>query len=619
VQHEQVQQRLQSQRTAAMSVLADQCRDNGLVARSLALESAATTPRMAVEAAVASGQVSYAALLDKGGKVVDEQGATSLPPAQLVTEPTCDQGIASSAALSLARVEVQGGTTPGRQAVVVRTMDRDALVGLRAAIGTTADVTLLHGRDVLATTATAAQARALARVQPSAPTVKARDAGSRIAVYQPPTTGVPWTVVLDQPRPGLLVGEPSIVALGLLLLVAVGALLALLARSLTRPITALTEQAEQVAQGRFDHPVDAGGETEVRRLGGAFNRVTDELRRNAAALEQSRDDLRESLDRVGEALVSTHDIYGLLGVALETALTAAPARAGVVLQARADRSLEMVSQEGLRDASMPLPTELSMGEGVLGRVAESGTTVRGRLGSGPADLRPVPGEPAVGEVLAVPLRSTGRPFGVLALYGPVGQAFDAATEEAVRTLAGQVGVAVDNVASHREAQRLSTTDPLTGLWNFRYLSMSLAREVERSTRFERPFAVLMLDLDFFKRVNDEHGHARGDEVLRELSDRVQEQIREVDVFARYGGEEFVVVLPETTLEGATQLADRICAAIRREPFRHEGEADLALTVSIGAAAFPEHGASPAILMRAADQALYTAKRTGRDRWNIPSD
>ena len=194
--------------------------------------------------------------------------------------------------------------------------------------------------------------------------------------------------MLDQRRPGLLVGEPSIVALGLLLLVAVGALLALLSRSLTRPITALTEQAEQVAQGRFDHPVDAGGETEVRRLGGAFNRVTDELRRNAAALEQSRDDLRESLDRIGEALVSTHDIYGLLAVALETALTAAPARAGVVLQARADRSLELVSQEGLRDASMPLPTELSMGEGVLGRVAESGTTCAAGLGPVPPTCVP---------------------------------------------------------------------------------------------------------------------------------------------------------------------------------------------------------------------------------------
>ena len=124
---------------------------------------------------------------------------------------------------------------------------------------------------------------------------------------------------------------------------------------------------------------------------------------------------------------------------------------------------------------------------------------------------------------------------------------------------------------HQEAQRLSTTDALTGLWNFRYLSMSLAREIERATRFDRPLAVLMLDLDHFKQVNDTHGHQRGDAVLRELAQRVQEQIREVDTLARYGGEEFVVVLPETTVEGAAQLAERICDAVRRDPFGAEGE------------------------------------------------
>jgi diguanylate cyclase (GGDEF)-like protein len=147
--------------------------------------------------------------------------------------------------------------------------------------------------------------------------------------------------------------------------------------------------------------------------------------------------------------------------------------------------------------------------------------------------------------------------------------------------------------------------------------MSLAREIERSTRFDRPLAVLMLDLDHFKQVNDAHGHARGDTVLRELASRVQEQIREVDTFARYGGEEFVVVLPETTVEGAAQLAERICAAVRREPFRHDGEEPLHVTVSVGGAAFPEHGSSPATLMRAADKALYVAKGGGRDRWHVP--
>ena len=244
--------------------------------------------------------------------------------------------------------------------------------------------------------------------------------------------------------------------------------------------------------------------------------------------------------------------------------------------------------------------------------------MRGRLGSGPAELEPTVGEPDAGEVLAVPVRSMGNVVGVVALYDRIdGRAFESADEDALRTLAGQASIAVDNVHLHHEAQRLSTTDPLTGLWNFRYLSMSLAREIERSTRFDRPLAVLMLDLDHFKLVNDTHGHARGDSVLRELAHRVQEQIREVDTFARYGGEEFVVVLPETSVEGAAQLAERICVAVRREPFRQEGEESLDITVSIGGAAFPDHGSTPATLMRSADKALYVAKGEGRDRWHVP--
>jgi diguanylate cyclase (GGDEF)-like protein len=618
VQRDQIGQRLDDQRAAAVALFADRCRGDGLVARSLALESAATSPRAAVESAVA-GQVTYAAVLDPSGKVLADAGTAPLAGPDLLARPTCDAGTESSDAVAVARVAVTGGSRPGLTAVVLTRYDPQALQSVRSALGSSSDVTLMQGSKVVSSTASDARAAGVASARPT-------DIGSgvvthdgRLVVYEAAGPGLPWTLALDEAQPTARLKEPAFVVLGLLVLAAVVALLALVARSLTRPITALTEQAEQVAQGRMDSPVDAGADAEVRRLSGAFNRITDQLRRNAAALEQSRDDLRDSLDRMGEALVSTHDVYALLGVALETALTAAPARAGVVLLTGADRSLELVAQEGLRDAGLAMPTGLGMGEGVLGRVAESGLSVRGRLGSGQPSLRPVPGEPSTGEVLAVPLRSGGRPYGVLALYSPAGEPFDAVTEEAMRTLAGQVGIAVDNVQLHREAQRLSTTDPLTGLWNFRYLSMSLAREVERSSRFQRPFAVLMLDLDYFKKVNDDHGHARGDTVLRELAERVQEQIREVDVFARYGGEEFVVVLPETTLDGATQLAERICAAIRREPFSQPGEADLTLTISAGVAAFPQHGGSPATLMRAADQALYNAKRGGRDRWCVASD
>jgi diguanylate cyclase (GGDEF)-like protein len=169
----------------------------------------------------------------------------------------------------------------------------------------------------------------------------------------------------------------------------------------------------------------------------------------------------------------------------------------------------------------------------------------------------------------------------------------------------------------RELFERSVRDPLTGLYNRAYFLEQLGATAEAGAARGLGLAVLMLDVDHFKRVNDTYGHARGDAVLRELAHRVQEQIREVDTFARYGGEEFVVVLPETTVDGAAQLAERICVAVRRTPFQSEGEEPLDVTLSVGGAAFPEHGSSAATLMRAADRALYVAKGEGRDRWHVP--
>ena len=199
-----------------------------------------------------------------------------------------------------------------------------------------------------------------------------------------------------------------------------------------------------------------------------------------------------------------------------------------------------------------------------------------------------------------------------------GRPFDDADLETIRTFAVQASVALDNVLLHQEAQRLSVTDGLTGLGNYRFFQNTLAREIERATRFHRSLAVLMLDLDLFKQVNDAHGHPVGDAVLVEVADRVRDEIREVDVVARYGGEEFVVVLPETGREGAGYTADRICTAIRRRPIS-VGGLDLRITVSVGVAVFPTHGDTPASIVRAADEALYAAKGEGRDRWRMAPD
>jgi two-component system cell cycle response regulator len=225
-------------------------------------------------------------------------------------------------------------------------------------------------------------------------------------------------------------------------------------------------------------------------------------------------------------------------------------------------------------------------------------------------------EPKADQLISVPLRTGAGVLGVLNLYDRVdGQPFDDADLETIQSFAGQAAVAIDNVLLHQEAQRLSVTDALTGLGNYRFFQQNLAREVDRAARFGRPLSLLMLDLDRFKQVNDAHGHQVGDAVLMQVADRIREEVREVDVVARYGGEEFVVVLPETGEEGAQQLAGRVCERIRGVPL-HTSAGDLEVTVSIGVAVYPEHGDSPSSLVRAADQALYVAKREGRDRWRL---
>lgn len=169
-------------------------------------------------------------------------------------------------------------------------------------------------------------------------------------------------------------------------------------------------------------------------------------------------------------------------------------------------------------------------------------------------------------------------------------------------------------APHLDLARLaalSQTDSLTLLYNRRYLDDVLPREIDRARRYAHPLSILMIDLDQFKRVNDEHGHGVGDEVLRALGDRLRAFSRLADVSARWGGEEFLVLMPETDGQRAREVAERLCAGIGRQPYATSA-GELVVTLSIGVAAL-EPGDDKIALVRRADDALYRAKRSGRDR------
>jgi len=167
---------------------------------------------------------------------------------------------------------------------------------------------------------------------------------------------------------------------------------------------------------------------------------------------------------------------------------------------------------------------------------------------------------------------------------------------------------------HEEIYRLTIVDGLTEVHNQRYLLEFLDRELARSVRHARPLCLLMIDIDRFKAVNDTFGHLCGDYVLRELSHRIKDQVRREDLFARYGGEEFSMVLVETHLAEAREVAGRVRASVSARPFTFETES-LPLTVSIGIACTDggERGLTTAELIRRADEQLYKAKANGRDR------
>ncbi len=514
---------------------------------------------------------------------------------------------------------------PDGMVVAAQNVDTGFLDRLAASSG--ADVALLTNAGTSTLAAPAAPPR-----QATAPP---RGATRHLAVG--PGQPLPLVISVHSSDP---IGLYALLAAGVLLVAAAAVLMARwLGRSTTRPLAELARAADRVASGGLDTRVPVARDDEVGRLAGTFNRMTRELQAYVQALTASRDQLRGHLAILGDTLSSTHDLHRILQVILQTALSATSARAGLVLLIDADGRLVARCAEGLTGRwdvpETDLPTlRLPLGEGILGKVAATGEPRRGISGPGGT----VAGEPACRTYVAVPicapasadeadLAGHGGTLGVLALYDRLGaEEFDDADLHTLRTFAGQAGVAVHNVRVHEEAQRLSLTDPLTGLWNYRYLRESLRREVERASRFGRMLTVLVLDLDHFKDVNDTYGHAAGDTVLSEFAQRIRVGLREVDVAFRQGGEEFVVLLPETDAYGGAIVAERLGAAIRDIPVPIDSRrVDAAtgrpvdrirISVSIGIAVYPEHGTTAQQVLDAADDALYAAKHAGRDTYRL---
>lgn len=169
-----------------------------------------------------------------------------------------------------------------------------------------------------------------------------------------------------------------------------------------------------------------------------------------------------------------------------------------------------------------------------------------------------------------------------------------------------------------QAKEVSHTDALTFLSNRRQILKDLQNEVIFSDRYGTPFSISMLDIDFFKTINDTYGHIVGDEVLRNLGSELRNHIRYPDSIGRYGGEEFLIVLPHSTLKAASEQAERLCNYVRSLSMK-SGEQEIRITVSLGVAQYKTHKENWEALLNRADAALYQAKNNGRNRWAVSED
>jgi diguanylate cyclase (GGDEF)-like protein len=411
----------------------------------------------------------------------------------------------------------------------------------------------------------------------------------------------------------------NLLSLGLVGAVALGMAAIIGHILIIRRLREVVRTAEIVRAGDLSARADVGGNDEIAAMGHAFNAMAERLATMVKSEQETRDGLAE---RVNEL-----DLINRLGELLQACLTVREAYAVI----------ERILKELFRGESGAV-FACSPSRNLIEAVARWGPTPQSTAGvfaieecwalrSGRVhvvdDMRTGPlcthlPSPAPAAYLCTPLVAQGDALGILYMgFVGRGRLTPAPLSEAKRRLAAavaeHVALGLANVRLREVLRSQSIRDPLTGLFNRRYMEETLEREVRRAQRAGRPMVVLMMDLDHFKRVNDDFDHDAGDALLREIGAALLRNLRREDVACRFGGEEFVLVLPEASLADAERRAEELRSEIKRLRVSDKGRLLGPVTVSIGLAAYPEHGLAGDALLHAADSALYRAKREGRDR------
>ena len=519
------------------------------------------------------------------------------------------------------------GETRGRLGVVTgsTTTASELVRGLKGATGLEAHV--LRNDTTLAATLPGVE-------QAPADTGEVEVAGESFraaydSVSEPAGPPVRLGVLSPDSAPGAGRSPLVLVVVALLAVMAGAAVLALLL--LRHRLDELVEAARRLRRGDRPHVLPETDDDRLGALAVELNTLSDELAEKEEQVEHWRGEVEDVTRRVADAFATGLDSEGAVDLAVSTAVEVCAAEAGRATPIDRDK----MSSIRIGDPDGTFDEVLAAAERQMFRAGPEGSReLLDRL-EGERRVPTVQRSTRTATVgglhaVAAPLRARISLGSGSEYLGAVSIArrereFSDSERELFAYLAAQAAVSIENSFIHERTRRQSVTDELTGLANFRRFHEALAREIERTRprqrgerrareRFSGEVSLVMVDIDDFKRVNDEYGHQQGDIVLVEVARALREQCREIDHVARYGGEEMALVLPQTNLKGATDLAERVRRAIASMPIPLlAADGELRVTASFGVAAVPESADDARALISAADAALYRAKLAGKNR------
>jgi len=324
-------------------------------------------------------------------------------------------------------------------------------------------------------------------------------------------------------------------------------------------------------------------------------------------LEQKRRSQLEAINAIARQTTAVLERDELLRKVCTLILQSFPVD-HVVLTLREGDALVVYAHQGKLTPNVEMGGALSASQGICGRALSTGRAVV--LNDVAADPDYVAGFVETKSEMCLPLISFGKQLGVVCLESATAGAFEQTDVQPLESVADIIATAIQNANYFDQAKALANVDGLTGSYNRRFFEARITEELERAGRYGKQLAVVMLDIDHFKRLNDEFGHLLGDEVLRQVSALFRSQLRKVDFVCRYGGEEFVLLLPETSGEDALAVAEKVRRVIEAHSFPGVPRP---VTISMGVAESPTHGLTRDEVVKAADLALYASKQGGRNR------